>query len=741
LDSNGVKQPSGQINSGKIYLNPSDFNQTIDQGFYNSSGEVCDPWRALADYVWVDSNANGLQDSDEFGVKDVTVVLIGGGVDGKINGIGDDDTSISTFTTGVNGYYEFTDLAPGVEYQVQFIKPTGSVFTTTDVGSNDDIDSDANVVDGKTQIVTLAPGVFNPTLDAGILTASLGDRLWVDSNGNGKQDTGETGISGKTITLISGGADGLINGIGDNLTAATTTTGPDGIYHFIGLTPGVEYQVQFSKPTGYTYTGQDLGGDDAKDSDVNASGLSQIVTLASGENNLTIDAGVYQTASLGDRVWLDCNGNGKQDDGEVGVAKVAVKLIGGGADGVINGIGDTTATTTTNASGNYEFTGLTPGVQYQVQFTPLSGYSFTTANAGSDDALDSDAQPSGVDMGKTQVVTLSSGENNPTLDAGLTPVCRPVTFDFSGSSATDGCDGNTRTYTDALTGVSVTARAFSQDQGYQQLAGAPSSAPMAVVLASPTPARARVATHHTVDNIGRNNYIVLQFSQSGAGRQGLPWLRRQRQRHAQIWIGNSANPITSMNNSVLNGALSFSGSGHHHSRAPLARWTSTPVACAATCSSLPLIPPTLRPRITSSSRQGDRYARRTTVDRRWRRPALATSCGKTRTTTACRMAGENGISGVTVKLLEQHRYRRFSHDHHQCQRRLRLHQLEPGRLQGEGGDAQRLLRHQAEPRRCNDLKRQRHRQSTGITPAVVSLAAGENDLERRCWSVPQGLGR
>jgi hypothetical protein len=74
--------------------------------------------------------------------------------------------------------------------------------------------------------------------------------------------------------------------------------------------------------------------------------------------------------------------------------------------------------------------------------------------------------------GKTQVVTLASGENNPTLDAGLTPDCRPVTFDFSGSSATDGTDGNTRTYTDALTGVSVTASAFSQTKGqHQHLAG------------------------------------------------------------------------------------------------------------------------------------------------------------------------------------------------------------------------------------------------------------------------------
>jgi len=41
----------------------------------------------------------------------------------------------------------------------------------------------------------LAPGEFNETIDAGLVKlASLGDRLWVDTNGNGQQDDGATGI-------------------------------------------------------------------------------------------------------------------------------------------------------------------------------------------------------------------------------------------------------------------------------------------------------------------------------------------------------------------------------------------------------------------------------------------------------------------------------------------------------------------------------------------------------------------
>src|SRR5258706_405948 len=188
--------------------------------------------------------------------------------------------------------------------------------------------SDANTVTGKTQIVTLASGEYNPTLDAGVYqTASLGDRLWVDSNHNGQQDDGLTGISGQTVTLIGGGADGLIFNTGDN-TSTTTTTGVDGFYNFTGLTPGVQYQVQFAAPAGYVFTGQDIGPD-VSDSDANTStGKTQIVTLASGEYNPTLffnDSATTEicTLSLHDALPI-C----QQDDGLTGISGQTVTLIG-----------------------------------------------------------------------------------------------------------------------------------------------------------------------------------------------------------------------------------------------------------------------------------------------------------------------------------------------------------------------------------------------------------------------------
>ena len=74
-------------------------------------------------------------------------------------------------------------------------------------------------------------------------------------------------------------------------------------------------------------TGQNLGGERRTDSDIDpTTGMSDTVTVAAGETNLDLDAGIYETASLGDRVWVDSNANGVQDAGEVGKAGVTVEL-------------------------------------------------------------------------------------------------------------------------------------------------------------------------------------------------------------------------------------------------------------------------------------------------------------------------------------------------------------------------------------------------------------------------------
>ena len=118
-------------------------------------------------------------------------------------------------------------------------------------------------------------------------------------------------------------------------------------------------------------------------------------------------------ASVGDFVWLDQDGDGEQGGGEPGLENVTVVLW---RDTIGNGTPTTPVLTqTTTITGYYHFNNLVPGVAYQVEFKPPSGYNFTGPDTISD-TLDSDADLS---TGRAPIVTLTPGERNDSLDAGL----------------------------------------------------------------------------------------------------------------------------------------------------------------------------------------------------------------------------------------------------------------------------------------------------------------------------------
>ncbi|MDY7008585.1 MAG: SdrD B-like domain-containing protein, partial [Cyanobacteriota bacterium] len=346
----------------------------------------------LGDFVWDDLNANGIQDAGEEGIEGATVNLLAD-IDG--DGEIENDEIVDTTTTDADGNYEFEVIAG--DYKVEFETPDGfDMASPANQGSDDAEDSDGPISDE----INLEGGEYDPTIDAGFFKkASLGDKVFFDTDGDGIQDPGEAGVEGVTVTLTGGGEDGVIGTGGDD-TTETTTTDADGMYEFTNLNPGEEYKVTFEEstlPDGFEFTAQDQGSDDTVDSDADpANGMTQVVTLESGENNPTLDAGiVQQTASLGDKVFFDTDGDGIQDPGEAGVEGVTVTLTGGGEDGVIGtGGDDTTETTTTDTDGMYEFTNLNPGEEYKVTFSDLpDDFEFTAQDQGSDDTVDSDADP------------------------------------------------------------------------------------------------------------------------------------------------------------------------------------------------------------------------------------------------------------------------------------------------------------------------------------------------------------
>ena len=226
--------------------------------------------------------------------------------------------------------------------------------------------------------------------------ASIGDRVWEDLNEDGVQDEGEPGILGITVELYDCNGNPV----------ATTTTIADGMYSFT-VAPG-DYNVKFIIPAEMDFSPIDAGMDDAVDSDADPdTGETVCITLAPGENNPTVDAGMYVPyAIIGDRVWEDLNEDGVQDEGEPGILGITVELY--------DCNGNPVATTTTIADGMYSFT-VAPG-DYNVKFIIPAEMDFSPIDAGMDDAVDSDADP---DTGETVCITLAPGENNPTVDAGM----------------------------------------------------------------------------------------------------------------------------------------------------------------------------------------------------------------------------------------------------------------------------------------------------------------------------------
>jgi hypothetical protein len=113
--------------------------------------------------------------------------------------------------------------------------------------------------------------------------------------------------------------------------------------------------------------------------------------------------------SISDLVWTDLNRNGLQEVGEPGLADVSITLYTG--SGILVG------STLSNSDGRYSFANLIPGAYYLI-FTPPAEYGVTHADQGSDDDLDSDADPA---TGRTVTLNLGAGENQLIWDVGFYP--------------------------------------------------------------------------------------------------------------------------------------------------------------------------------------------------------------------------------------------------------------------------------------------------------------------------------
>ncbi|MEM6699549.1 MAG: SdrD B-like domain-containing protein, partial [Bacteroidota bacterium] len=328
---------------------------------------VTPPAIEIGNYVWEDTDSDGIQDACEMGIAGVTVELIKGG------------TSIASTQTDANGQYYFssqtatdpnltwtgtgadTALIANMEYLIRISNAEGGsqqvplsnlALTTTDANANNsnDIDNDASLNGDNAEITytTGSAGCADHSLDFGFvpILSAIGNYVWIDENSDGLQDEGEAGIPNVKVIL----KDDMGNPIDSTFTDA------NGQYLFPDLGAG-DYFVDVDEttiPDGMTQTDgaflntNSVDGDDADtvndDGDLgnkDHSGNGYPITLDVGEENLTADFGYNHNptdnvnnpmgspnAALGDKVWIDSDGDGVQDPNEVGVEGAIITIFG-----------------------------------------------------------------------------------------------------------------------------------------------------------------------------------------------------------------------------------------------------------------------------------------------------------------------------------------------------------------------------------------------------------------------------
>ncbi|MBX3061138.1 MAG: hypothetical protein KF770_32160, partial [Anaerolineae bacterium] len=353
LTNSGAAYNAGQ-NSHQVALAAGQNYADADFGYASS---------AIGDFIWRDNNSNGDQDPGEPGIPNVTVYLYQcSGSPTCAQG-----ALVATTTTDANGYYAFTGLLPrtGNDGYVVVVD-TGTLpagYTQTGDPDLTAVCSGAECDSAST--LTLALGQIDRSRDFGYRPLGvIGDTLWVDDNNNGQRDGNEAGIAGVTVYLCAGSP------CNSGTATATTTTDINGYYSFAGLADGT-YVVGVNSaqiPAGLTQTYDPDGTINGEAANIV---IDNGVVISIGGNactdcDLNVDFGYRFTGAfnISGTVFFDPNNNAVQDPTETYTyAGVTLYLWYCGADNDCSTTGDNRyiGLTTTDANGDYTFTGLPAG--------------------------------------------------------------------------------------------------------------------------------------------------------------------------------------------------------------------------------------------------------------------------------------------------------------------------------------------------------------------------------------------
>ncbi|EFA80686.1 colossin A [Heterostelium album PN500] len=401
------------ITKGAALTKPSDgveatyILNSVDQG-------MTPPLFAVGDFVFYDNNRDGLYNGNDQPASGITVTLF--------NQAG---LQLKSTTTDGTGKYFFDGLQAGT-YQIVFSQPNG--YTFSPITSQSKPGSDGKVVfslqPNSPTLERVEAGssikafYMDKTIDAGLMPPqfAVGDFVFLDTNGDGTRQPGESGLQGVNVTLLDE----------NNNVVSTNVTDNNGKYNFDNLKPG-KYCVKFTVPSGYGVSPK------GEDSTVDANGqtcftLDNTTAILSKPSdnveayymNHNANAGLTPpTYAIGDQVWQDNNRDGVKDANEPGLPNVQVSLY--------NSNGQMMIQTNTDSNGIYHFDNLQPGTYKVVFGTPGANWTFSPQGKDSQpDPAGSVTVVIGPSNPRIRNVTNSDGTLkavyiDPTVDAGIMP--------------------------------------------------------------------------------------------------------------------------------------------------------------------------------------------------------------------------------------------------------------------------------------------------------------------------------
>ena len=294
----------------------------------------------LSGKVYVDTNDNNSQDTDEPGVSGVSLTLTG-------QDISNHSVSLTT-TSASDGSYRFDNVpaSNSTGYTVLSAQPSawgsfssnGAKVGAISAGTPGSATAGGNAIQG---IVTSISGSLGTGYDFRKKGASLSGFIYVDANSNGSKDASEVGIAGVAVTLKDASGAAL----------ETVSTLANGSFVFQGLAAG-SYSLAQAALSQYRDGTDALGSAGGSRA---VKGQMTGIVLGAG-----VDAAGYlfgelpaASSSLSGKVYVDLNGDGSQGGVEPGVGGVTLTLAGTDILG-----SRVSLNVTTGNDGSYTFTNV-----------------------------------------------------------------------------------------------------------------------------------------------------------------------------------------------------------------------------------------------------------------------------------------------------------------------------------------------------------------------------------------------